>query len=280
MGIEKTLEKEIAEVDQFIASLGPEGQSFLDQLAAIDMRMAPLPDDSPHQAAYDMEDNVFYCPPGLPLSLRFNFRVHEGAHAVQAHEIGTLSVKRLNAPVAISLDGTIKFARTVEQNAHGVQAYFNAIAVHKTGHYGCVDALDIDPSLNSYRVAISEAIRAGMKPLAVGRAIARSFLGQVIPLPVEGMPDDFKLDMKQGELLDMLSLSRYETAIENQELAGTGQTDFSRDEYRMILNAVVPLDSSDVLLNRLDGPVKLPPSSRKTYRVLQEQLAGLNLKHP
>lgn len=278
MGIEKTLKKEIAETDKFIAGLGPEGKSFLDQLAAIDMHVAPLPDDSPHQAAYDMEDNIFYCPLGLPLSLRFNFRVHEGAHAVQARAIGALSAGRLNAPMAITLDGVIKFARTVEQNAHGVQAYFNAIAVQKTGNSAFVDDLDIDSSLNAYRNAISESMRAGMKPLAVGRAVARSFLGHIIQLPVAGMPDDFRLDMKQGELLDMLSLSRYETAIEKRELAEAGQQDFSRDEYKMILNAVVPLDASDVLLSKLDGPVKLAPSNRKTYRTLREQLARLNLE--
>lgn len=278
MGIEKTLKKEIAEVDKFLSGLGPEARLFVEQLAAIDMRVAPLPDDSPHQAAYDMEDNIFYCPPGLPLSLRFNLRVHEGAHAIQARDIGTLSIKRLNAPMMITLDDTIKFARAVEQNAHGVQAYFNVIAVQKTGHYACVDALDIDPSLNSYRVAISSAIHAGKTPLAVGRAVARSFLGHIIQLPVAGMPDDFRLDMKQGELLDMLSLSRYETAMENRELAETGQEDFSRDEYRKILNAVVPLDASDVLLNKMDGPVKLSPANRKTYRALQEQRARLNLE--
>lgn len=275
MSIEKTLKKEIAEADKFLSSLGPEGKSFRDRLADIRMDIAPIPDHSLHQAAYDLADNVFYCPPGAPLTLRFNYRVHEGAHAVQAQEAPAL-MKRLTAPVQLTPESVVKFRRAVEQDAHAVQGYFDALAVRKTGNAAFVDDLNVDAVLEPYVNLLKGLISDGRRPLAVGQAIARTFLNHMIRLTVPGERADQTLNIKQGALLDMMSLVQYDALVDMGKVA-PARADITRAEFKGLLNGVIIIDPRETILNSLEAPLKLSAPNRKLYKDLQTKMASLKL---
>ena len=278
MSIEKTLKKEIAEVDRVLAGLGPQGKAFCDQLAASKMDIAPVPVKSMHMAMYDLANNVFYCPPRAPLTVRFNFRVHEGAHAVQAQELPAF-IERLTAPVQLTPDALVKFRRAAEQNAHAVQGYFDALAVNKTGNMAFIEDINLDTVLETYMCTLRNLVSDGRKPLAVGQTIARTFLNFMVKVGVPGDELGQTLDIRQSALLDMLSLVQYDALIDSDNLAGT-RVDITRAELKSFLNAVIVTDPHETVLNKLDSPLILSVRNRKIYKELQAKLAALTPGRP
>jgi len=258
------LQAQIDRVDEFITTLSPAGETFVRQLRA-QTYIAVAGDDFPSVAYFNAQTLTSHFPLDASFAELFNYRVHEGAHAIQALFVPYIiqALAKLETQkgfVEISLPDLVTFTRVCEINANATQAYFNAQAVAKTGDTSYVECFKDDHTLKYLLRRQHALIDQGKSAEEVRDQIAKEFLSlrrscaADFPYP-KFMPKS---------LLDFVSILTY-GKYARQAFNRHNAPQILKDEHiRLVLNAVSPLspDVSDLLLSQARSPLDLSRTNR------------------
>jgi len=254
------LEKEIDEVDSFIASLGEEGEAYVTRLRDLNIKLE-IPDARvPHQAYYDCLTNTFFCQTGLPLPIRFNLRTHEGAHGLQfnavtdvTEAINNLTTYNFSGPFISPVDLVI-VRELAEVPAYAIQAYFNAIAATKHDDQSFITCFEDDEGIADFvtlQLALSEQ---NASPEEVKTKVAQEFLSCTMPWPFTDSKTTTQKDM-----LNLLALMSYMKIAE--EFSGKIRREnfisIPEETLGALLNAALPISCTQTILEEYRKPLAL-----------------------
>lgn len=270
MDQQHVLLREIDQTDQLIASLSAEGAAFINQLHDVGMTIRPFPPDPLFEAAYDFQSRVFMCPVGGSLAKRFNWRVHEGAHALQGVSAPRTTGKLVAGKrFGFDPESLVRFTRAAELNAYSLQVYFNAVAAQKTGDpsfFSCNDDNEGKSISFTEHPLVKRLVARQLPPADTARIFARRFysLGKTITVgaPLSGL----NFHVTNGNAYDLLTLSRYIVQVE-QIGAIKNPAAIDRTEIATLLNSFMTIDPDGRLEREIAGPLRLNQNNRE---LLQE----------
>lgn len=264
----KQLQKEVKAVDAFIASLGDQGKKFLDSLHDTGVTTEDMEPGVQFDAYYNTATNTMHLDEGLPLATMFNYRVHEGVHAIHTRPYQDMQAAITN--LDLSAADFLKIRRAMEINAHYVQAYFCILAAHKTGDASFLNAVSNNFTMISFAAEMEELATSQYTAEESANIMARKLMN----LPVE------KTDMvpeleeygirKLGDTFDFTVASSL-CGRKPKEAHST----ISRSDLQGILNAALPLpqNSSDEIMERyIDGLEDVHPFSKAMLMISGHEL--------
>jgi len=257
----ETFRREIEETDAFIAALAPEGAALVRAIKATGSGLELREEGAAYNFYFNGLTNSFHGAAGLPLAVRFNLRVHEGAHALHFAEAKDMT-QALNNLASGSASGPLlspqasMIARELgETAAHALQAKFNALAVRETGLREFVTCLEGN-LIESFVQLQLDLIDQGLDPEDVRTEVAKQYLSLETPSQFSIF---FTRNVTWKEELDSFSLAGYLQALDAHggTIARDRLVDLPEIDRMRLLDVFEPLACSLEILENYRKPLEI-----------------------